>query len=141
MFEIQTELARYGLKLADRPITELSIDDPRFKWSIRAYNAVQNLGIDTVGDLTLRTPEELLKLKNVGRKTVFEIQTELTRHGLKLAEGPLPGAPGQKLASNSGMGALFEEMLDDEKEGWGPEDTLATFGAGVNRPTQIATGL
>ena len=46
---------------------------------------------------------------------------------------------GPSLASNSGMAALFDEMLQDEREGWGPEDTLAIFGG--ERPRAINEGL
>lgn len=41
-------------------------------------------GITTVGDLIQRTPHELLRLRNFGRRSLMQTEAFLGRHGLKL---------------------------------------------------------
>lgn len=50
----------------------------------RVANALRNGGIDTVGDLLKTTKEKLVKIKNVGAKSLNLVDKELNKKGLKL---------------------------------------------------------
>lgn len=65
--------------LLSLPIKELEL-------SVRSENCLLRAGIKTVGDLVQRTPEELLKIRNLGRKSLSEIQDKLSKLGLTLRE-------------------------------------------------------
>jgi DNA-directed RNA polymerase subunit alpha len=69
-------------KLYAMPIEELDL-------SVRPYNCLKRAGINTVGDLIQRTEEEIVAVKNFGRKSLDEVREKLTSLGLSLkkAEG------------------------------------------------------
>jgi len=52
--------------------------------SVRSYNCLKRAGIHTVEDLTKRTEEEMLKVRNLGRKSLDEVIHKLQRLGLDL---------------------------------------------------------
>ena len=54
----------------------------------RAYNALKNAGIDSVEDLCLLTQDQILRLTNVGKKSVDEVRTALEQRSLSLNAGP-----------------------------------------------------
>jgi DNA-directed RNA polymerase subunit alpha len=54
------------------------------KLSVRAANALQNGNIKTVGELVQKTADELLLVKNLGRKPLKEITDLLATMGLTL---------------------------------------------------------
>jgi len=56
--------------------------------SIRALKVLKKMGIETLGDLTNTNRAKLLRTKNMGRKTVYEIENILTELGLCLREEP-----------------------------------------------------
>lgn len=66
----------------------LRVDELYDKMSVRAIRCLQNLcfykNIETVGDLIQLSQQELLKYKNLGRVTVFEIKKVLSEMGLAL---------------------------------------------------------
>ncbi len=47
-----------------------SIDDFAEQLSVRAYNGLWNAGIDTIGDLVAKNEQELIKERNIGRKSI-----------------------------------------------------------------------
>jgi len=59
------------------PIEELNL-------SVRAERLLKENGIHFVRDLVQKTPQELLKMKNMGRKSVNEIKVVLAQKGLSL---------------------------------------------------------
>jgi len=61
------------------PIKELEL-------SVRSENCLLRAGIKTVGELIQKTPGELLKIRNLGKKSLVEIQEKLQKLGLKLRE-------------------------------------------------------
>ena len=65
-------------------------------FSQRVRNALQKLGLATLGDLVQRTEEELLEIPNFGKTSLREVKEFLTSKGLNLASGgemaPTPGA-------------------------------------------------
>jgi uncharacterized protein len=60
---------------------------------LRSYNSLRREGIHTVGDLTARTPEDLLAIENIGPVSVDEIRRKLADRGLALADSG-PGGSG-----------------------------------------------
>lgn len=59
-----------------------SIEDLEF--SVRTTNSLRSAGISTIRELLSRTEDELLKLKNFGRKSLLEIQDALAEMNLSL---------------------------------------------------------
>jgi len=66
-------------KILDMTIEELDL-------SVRSYNCLKRAGINTVEDLTLRKEEEMMKVRNLGRKSLDEVCNKLRE--LKLAFAP-----------------------------------------------------
>lgn len=54
--------------------------------SIRPYNCLKRAGIHTVGDLIRRTEDEVVAVKNFGRKSLDEVKEKLAVHGLSLRQ-------------------------------------------------------
>lgn len=52
--------------------------------SVRSYNCLKRAGINTVGDLANMTEDELVKVRNLGRKSLDEIKKKLQELGLGL---------------------------------------------------------
>jgi DNA-directed RNA polymerase subunit alpha len=61
---------------------DLKIED--LDLSVRAYNCLKRVNINTVGDLTEKTEEEMMKIRNLGRKSLKEVVTKLRERGLDL---------------------------------------------------------
>ena len=66
-------------------VLEMNIDE--LELSVRAYNCLKRAGINTVEELTNRTPEDMMKLRNLGRKSLEEVLAKLEELGLKLNSG------------------------------------------------------
>ena len=64
-------------KIAAMPVEELDL-------SVRPYNCLKRAGINTVGDLLQRTEEEVVNVKNFGRKSLDEVKEKLAALGLEL---------------------------------------------------------
>jgi DNA-directed RNA polymerase subunit alpha len=52
--------------------------------SVRAFNCLKRAGVNTVGDLVSKTPEEMMKVRNLGRKSLEEVVTKLQTLGFDL---------------------------------------------------------
>lgn len=63
-------------------LLEMSIED--MDLSVRSYNCLKRANINTVEDLTRKTEEDMLKVKNLGRKSLDEVINKLTSYGLSL---------------------------------------------------------
>ena len=61
---------------------EMSIED--LDLSVRSYNCLKRANIHTVGDLTHRTEDDMLKVRNLGKKSLEEVQKKLEDLGLGL---------------------------------------------------------
>ena len=57
-----------------------------FDFSVRSYNCLKRAGVNTIGDLLNKTNDEMLKLRNLGKKSYEEIMGKLDSLGLKLKE-------------------------------------------------------
>ncbi len=60
-------------------VLDMSIDDLDF--SVRSYNCLKRAGVDTVGDLTTRTEQEVMQIRNLGKKSFDEIKDKLISLG------------------------------------------------------------
>jgi len=63
---------------------ETSIDDLDF--SVRAYNCLKRAGINTLGDLTEKSELEMMKIRNLGKKSLKEVIDKIKEIGLKFRE-------------------------------------------------------
>ena len=52
--------------------------------SVRSYNCLKRANIHTVGELTQKTEEEMMKVRNLGRKSLKEVVSKLREIGLDL---------------------------------------------------------
>ncbi|MDR1800431.1 MAG: DNA-directed RNA polymerase subunit alpha [Lachnospiraceae bacterium] len=64
-------------------VLEMSIDE--LELSVRSYNCLKRAGINTVEELTNRTPEDMMKVRNLGRKSLEEVLAKLDELGLSLS--------------------------------------------------------
>ena len=69
---------------SDKKILEITIEE--LDLSVRSYNCLKRANINTVEDLTNKTEEEMMKVRNLGRKSLDEVLIKLEAMGLKLAE-------------------------------------------------------
>ena len=63
-------------------VLEMSIDE--LELSVRSYNCLKRAGINTVAELINRTPEDMMKVRNLGRKSLEEVLAKLKELGLQL---------------------------------------------------------
>ena len=63
---------------------ETSIDDLDF--SVRAYNCLKRANINTLGDLTEKTELEMMKIRNLGKKSLKEVMDKIKDMGLKFRD-------------------------------------------------------
>jgi uncharacterized protein len=70
------------------PDARLAIPIQELNLPVRSYNALKIEGIDTVGELVAHTESELLAIKNIGERSVREIEEKLHDLGLRLADAP-----------------------------------------------------
>jgi DNA-directed RNA polymerase subunit alpha len=92
-FNILTELSEIadmtGIMTAKQEDSKLkkletSIDDLDF--SVRAYNCLKRAGINTLGDLTEKSELEMMKIRNLGKKSLKEVIDKIKDMGLKFRE-------------------------------------------------------
>ena len=65
-------------KMLDMTIEEIDL-------SVRSYNCLKRAGINTVEDLTLKREEEMMKVRNLGRKSLDEVCNKLKSLGFSFA--------------------------------------------------------
>ena len=63
-------------------VLEMNIDE--LELSVRSYNCLKRAGINTVEELCDRTPEDMMKVRNLGRKSLEEVLAKLKELGLSL---------------------------------------------------------
>jgi DNA-directed RNA polymerase subunit alpha len=62
------------------PIEELEL-------GVRSYNCLKRVGIETIGDLVMKSENELAAIPNFGKKSIEEVKETLAAHGLTLRDG------------------------------------------------------
>ena len=60
-------------------VLEMSIDE--LELSVRSYNCLKRAGINTVEELTNKTPDDMMKVRNLGRKSLDEVYAKLKELG------------------------------------------------------------
>ena len=63
-------------------VLEMTIED--LDMSVRSFNCLKRAGIDTVEDLTKRTESDMIKVRNLGKKSLEEVIQKLASLGLTL---------------------------------------------------------
>lgn len=63
---------------------ETPIDDLDF--SVRAYNCLKRAGVNTLGDLTEKTELDMMKIRNLGKKSLKEVIDKIKEMGLKFRD-------------------------------------------------------
>ena len=65
------------------PVMKMTIEE--LDLSVRSFNCLKRANINTVEDLTNKTEEEMIKVRNLGRKSLEEVEHKLAMMGLSLA--------------------------------------------------------
>ena len=90
LFVSLTEKAESTKTLVDRAenskerLMEMTIEE--LDLSVRSFNCLKRAGINTVHDLTSRTEDEMMKVRNLGKKSLEEVQHKLAELGLYLTK-------------------------------------------------------
>ncbi len=71
-------------KMLETPITD-------FELSVRSRNCLQSMGINTLGDLTKTSEQDLLGGKNFGETSLHEIREMMTAHNLRIGQDMVKG--------------------------------------------------
>ncbi len=66
-------------------VLEMNIDE--LELSVRSFNCLKRAGINTVEELTNKTSEDMMKVRNLGRKSLEEVLAKLKELGLQLSSG------------------------------------------------------
>ncbi|MBP5510846.1 MAG: DNA-directed RNA polymerase subunit alpha [Kiritimatiellae bacterium] len=100
-----------------RRILNMSVNEVEL--SVRAANCLNNANITTVGELAMKTENDMLKYRNFGKKSLNEIKDKLTELGLYL-------------------GYKFDVSLLDKKPSPTPPEAYAADGDGADQPAESA---
>ena len=76
-------LVRENRETTEPAALKLTIEE--LDLSVRSFNCLKRANINTVRDLISRTPEEMMKVRNMGKKSLDEVQNKLAMMGLSLA--------------------------------------------------------
>ena len=86
-----SEVAASADVMADKEIDDkdkvLDMNIDELELSVRSYNCLKRAGINTVGELTNKTSEDMMKVRNLGRKSLEEVLAKLKELGLQLNVG------------------------------------------------------
>ncbi len=88
LFVDLTETARTAEVMIEKPddekekALEMNIDE--LELSVRSYNCLKRAGINTVEELCSKTSEDMMKVRNLGRKSLEEVLAKLKELGLSL---------------------------------------------------------
>ncbi|MCQ2517089.1 MAG: DNA-directed RNA polymerase subunit alpha [Saccharofermentans sp.] len=67
----------------EKTLLVMSIDE--LELSVRSYNCLKRAGINSVQELVAKTPEEMMKVRNLGKKSLDEVLAKLKDLGLQLS--------------------------------------------------------
>ena len=65
-------------------VLEMTIEE--LDLSVRAFNCLKRAGVNTVNDLINKTPEEMMKVRNLGKKSLEEVMSKLHSLGFNLSK-------------------------------------------------------
>lgn len=90
-FDIVSKLSELVLKEEYMYEQEEKVVDKKYETkieeldlSVRSYNCLKRAGINTVGDLIQKNEEEMMRVRNLGRKSLKEVLQKLRERGLEL---------------------------------------------------------
>ena len=63
-------------------LLEMTIEE--LERSVRSFNCLKRAGINTVDDLTNKSPEDMMKVRNLGKKSFDEVKAKLNSLGFDL---------------------------------------------------------
>ena len=72
-------------KNVDTPNAKLAMTIDELDLSVRSFNCLKRANINTVADLISKTGEDMMKVRNMGKKSLDEVQKKLEMMGLSLA--------------------------------------------------------
>ena len=91
-FSLFTDLSEAGYsastvveKVEKEPDTVMKMTIEELDLSVRSFNCLKRANINTVEDLVSKTQDEMIKVRNLGRKSLEEVQHKLSQMGLSLA--------------------------------------------------------
>jgi DNA-directed RNA polymerase subunit alpha len=84
--EIEEEEATFPEEVEDdtSKVLEMTIED--LDLSVRSFNCLKRANINTVADLAEKTEDDMMKVRNLGRKSLEEVKKKLEELGLALRE-------------------------------------------------------
>ena len=89
MFVSLSEIGNIGILVPpeeDKKIRILEMTIEEMDLSVRSYNCLKRANIHTVEDLTKKTEDDMLKVRNLGKKSLDEVIYKLESYGLKLKD-------------------------------------------------------
>ena len=69
----------------DKKVLEMTIEE--LDLSVRSFNCLKRAGINTVEDLINKTEDDMMKVRNLGRKSLDEVISKLASLGYTLSAG------------------------------------------------------
>ena len=82
--ETETEIMVDNEDQGREKALEMTIEE--LDLSVRSFNCLKRAGINTVGDLIGKSEDEMMKVRNLGRKSLEEVINKLAMMGLHLAD-------------------------------------------------------
>jgi len=73
-------------KKEDQKVDVMTMNIDELELSVRSYNCLKRAGINTVAELTNKTSEDMMKVRNLGRKSLEEVLAKLKELGLELRD-------------------------------------------------------
>ena len=80
----QMKFRCYGVEKEPDTVLKMTIEE--LDLSVRSFNCLKRANINTVEDLVSKTQDEMIKVRNLGRKSLEEVEHKLTMMGLSLAD-------------------------------------------------------
>ena len=68
----------------DKKEKKLEMTIEELDLSVRAFNCLKRAGVNSVGDLIINSPEEMKKVRNLGKKSLEEVMSKLEALGFNL---------------------------------------------------------
>ena len=76
-------LSKKDAKSSSYDILDMSIEE--LELSVRSFNCLKRAGINSVQELVAKTPDEMMKVRNLGKKSLDEVLAKLKDLGLSLS--------------------------------------------------------
>lgn len=73
-------------KVVDEKVKVMEMNIDELELSVRSFNCLKRAGINTVEELTNKTSEDMMKVRNLGRKSLEEVLGKLKELGLQLSQ-------------------------------------------------------